>query len=385
MNDEPLVTTGRMPAYVRIARTLREQIVGGAYGPNDFLPPERQLAGLMGSSRETVRLAIDALRQEGLVAPEQGRGTRVIGVQAPDESVIAGTHLNLGALVIYGMLQEGSAAICHGCQSVMRAADFHLVVCLTGFETTIRAINEASQLRSLIDKGVRGIIIYAEPTDQNRSLLQEALEKGIKVVQIDRYLPELACDFVGVDNERAASELAEHLLSIGHRRIAFLSHTPEPSTCRDRLNGFSNVLRAAGAFDPQLVAHCSDDWRSNRGGIICALDRWFGLPDPPTVIAAVNDDLALLLIPLLAEQRLRIPDDIAVTGFDNQNATKLLSPPLTTVEQPFIEIGETAARLLLDRLAGRYSGAPQRITMPTRLIVRESCGARGRRTPALHV
>src|SRR5579871_3489391 len=121
MREQDPNRSSRLPAYWRIARELRERIATGTYRPDEFLPAERDLAREFQASRQTIRLAIDALRQEGLLIPEQGRGTRVVDITtAETPGSPASNQFRLAALIIYGISREGSAAILQGCQSVAR-------------------------------------------------------------------------------------------------------------------------------------------------------------------------------------------------------------------------------------------------------------------------
>ncbi len=273
------------------------------------------------------------------------------------------------------MSREGSAAICQGCATVVRQADYHLIVAETQIDQRLRAADEAAHLRALLDKGIRGIIIYAEPTDQNRALLEEALTKGVQVVQIDRYLPDLPCDYVGVDNSAAAEAMTAHLLETGHRRIAFLSQCPEPTTCYERFQGYQKAIKAAGLPDPTPLVGYIDSQKEALVEIERIMAQWLALPQPPDAIFSVNDSAALLVIQTQRRHGLRLPADMAVVGFDNQRAAGFVSPPLTTVQQPFMDLGATAAQLLLNRMMGRYPGGPRRVLLPTQLVIRQSCGA----------
>jgi LacI family transcriptional regulator len=105
------------------------------------------------------------------------------------------------------------------------------------------------------------------------------------------------------------------------------------------------------------------------------VQQWLALLQPPDAIFAVNDSTALLVMQILRRQGLRLPADMAVVGFDNQRAAGFVSPPLTTVQQPFVDLGATAAQLLLNRMMGRYQGGPRRVLLPTQLVIRQSCGA----------
>ncbi len=364
----------RLLAHSQIAQLLRERIQNNAYRTKEFLPPERDLAEELHVSRQTVRKAIELLRQDGVVVPEQGRGTRIVAVSALSIADTATTQFQLGALIIYGISRESSAAICQGCTSVMRQADYHLIVAETMFARQERAADEALHLRTLIDKGIQGIIIYAEPTAQNRALLQEALERGIQVVQIDRFLPDVPCDYVGVDNQVATSTLMEHLIQSGHRRIALLSFLPEPSTCQERREGCRQTIQDYAAEGAELLIGYINPDKDLKAEIGRHLQQWRAFPQQPSVLFAVNDELALVVMQVLHAHGIKIPTEMAVVGFDNLRAGALVAPTLTTIQQPFAEIGATAARLLLDRMTGRYTGDPRRVLLPTELVIRQSDG-----------
>lgn len=363
----------RVPVYLKTAQVLRERIKEGNYCTAEFLPAERDLAEELQVSRQTIRQAIDLLRQEGTVVPEQGRGTRILAPNFLTEAASSlPTKFQLTALIIYGISRESSAAICQGCTSVMRQADYHLIVAETMFAHENRAADEALHLRTLIDKGIRGIIIYAEPTAQNCVLLQEALERKIQVVQIDRFLPNVPCDYVGVDNQTAARDMVEHLIREGHRRIGFLSFQSEPSTCQERRQGARQSVETHAADGAELLVGYLDEEGDLRAEVERCVCDWLALPNPPTVLFAINDDLALMVMQVIRAQGLSIPENMAVVGFDNSRAGALVAPTLTTIQQPFAEIGATAARLLLDRMQGRYLGAARQVLLPTHLVIRQS-------------
>lgn len=363
-------TQSRLPAYLRVANYLRERISQKTYRHEEFLPSERELAQELTVSRQTVRLAIEMLRAEGLILPEQGRGNRIVRQDSPPERKIPDDQFRLIALIIYGMSRAGSATIVQGCQAALSQEGFHLILCETAHETTLRAQNEAAHLRILLDKGIQGILLYTEPTDRNHALLEEALERGVHLIQIDRCLPDLPCDYVGVDNSAAAQRMTEHLLGLGRRRIAFLSAVPEPSSCRERYAGYRAAIAAHGQGVAERVAY----YCGQEDHMTSIVRNWLTLPEPPDAIFAINDSTALLVIQALRKAGARVPEDIAVVGFDDHYAAAHVSPPLTTVHQPFSALGETAAHLLLDRMTGRYKGEARRVLLPTHLVVRRSCG-----------
>jgi len=255
----------------------------------------------------------------------------------------------------------------------MKQAGFHIILAETAVEEAHRADDEAAQIGSLIERGINGLIVYVEATARNRALLQSAVDRGIPVVQIDRYIPGLACDYVGVDNAAAARTVTQHLWDMGHRRIAFLTQGNAPSSVTERGSGYAAAIaeRTGGAPDPDLV-YTTGRTVGGEDGALVALRTLLSLPDPATAIFAINDDIALAVLRAARKLNVRIPDDIALVGFDDLPFCEIISPTLSTVAQPFVESGQAAAHFLLDRITSRYRGLPRHMMMPTRLVVRES-------------
>jgi DNA-binding LacI/PurR family transcriptional regulator len=193
-------------------------------------------------------------------------------------------------------------------------------------------------------------------------------------------LPWVACcefdtgmgvPYVGIDNYRAAGDAVRHLLARGHRRIGLINSDDGYLYARQRQQGYLDALREAGVT-PRPA------WRRN----VYSLDYEAGAqaaaelagqqgPDAPGAIFAVSDTLAIGAIKGLRSVGKRTPDDVAVVGFDDISVAAQIDPPLTTVAQPMRELGETAARLLLKRLADPAAQVPG-VLLPHRLVVRGS-------------
>jgi LacI family transcriptional regulator len=169
--------------------------------------------------------------------------------------------------------------------------------------------------------------------------------------------------------------MTDHLWQSGHRRIAFLSLEPEPSTCQERRQGYLESLKTHGVVMPDsgyiVYCNCQANAETEVERIVRDL---LALAHPPDAIFTINDGLAFLVMQALRRQGLHVPGDIAVAGFDNQRVAGFVSPGLTSVQQPFVDIGKTAAQLLLNRMTGRYSGLPRHVHLPTQLVIRQSCG-----------
>lgn len=194
-------------------------------------------------------------------------------------------------------------------------------------------------------------------------------DRGIPLVVIDPAdMPDPEVPSVGATNWAGGIAATEHLLHLGHQRIAVISG-PEQYLCsRARVDGYRQVLEQSGrAFDAGLVRW--GDFRQE-GGFRCAvelLDR----PDPPTAIFAGNDEQALGVYEAARQLGLAIPEDLSVVGFDDLPLARWLPPPLTTVRQPLAEMGVTAAEMLLRLVAGRALRS-RRVELATELVVRLS-------------
>ncbi len=174
---------------------------------------------------------------------------------------------------------------------------------------------------------------------------------------------------VAVDQVLGGRLATEHLLATGRRRVAHVAGPQEWYDARDRLRGWREALQDAGLAVPE---HVVAGWSAS-GGYAAGLDLVRGgLPD---AVFAANDQLALGLLAAFAEAGVRVPEDVAVVGFDDEPGTAFYAPPLTTVRQDFDELGRRAVQVLADALGG---SAPSRTPIAPELVVRRSSGAGAR-------
>jgi LacI family transcriptional regulator len=217
--------------------------------------------------------------------------------------------------------------------------------------------------------------------------LTELYQQGVPVVTIDDQ-QEHVTPWVRADNVTGAYEAVRHLLRLGHRRIAHIQGPREYLASHDRHRGYLQALREAGiALDESLILEGNF---LSPSGYACA-QRLFDLSaeNRPSAIFASADQMAYGVLRAAEERNLSIPGDIALVGFDDDAPSAHVRPPLTTVHQPSFEMGQEGIRLLLALLAesegsdastdasssrlGRVS--PLRVVLPTRLVIRASCGA----------
>ena len=175
---------------------------------------------------------------------------------------------------------------------------------------------------------------------------------------------------VGIDNVGATRDIVGHLIQLGHRRIAYIGDRLGYHSDEERFSGYRATLKASGIpFDSKLVLR--GDGKPEEGERAAA--ELLALPNPPTAIFCYNDMTALGALRAAAERSLRVPQDVAIAGFDDLFVASYTTPPLTTIRQPKQEMGRRAMSILLDLLSGEVSDT--RILLPGELVVRGSTAA----------
>ncbi|WP_233843193.1 LacI family DNA-binding transcriptional regulator [Dyella sp. 2HG41-7] len=189
-------------------------------------------------------------------------------------------------------------------------------------------------------------VVLVPPHANNTRLLQRLDELDIRYVTISSKLNQSRLD-IGFDERKAASDIVEHLISLGHRRIAHVAGLKGHGARTWRLGGYRDALRKAGiAFDESLVVEGDFTFASGLAGGKALLSR----RRPPTAIFAANDDMACGVIREACERGLAIPADLSVCGFDDTPVSQLISPALTTVRQPCREIACMAVESVLQSI-----------------------------------
>jgi len=228
-------------------------------------------------------------------------------------------------------------------------------------------INEISRaVNELCSHRLAGILIYL-PLEIDLSVLR-SLCQNIPVVAMDSDL-NFKTTAVMVQQKSGSRIATEHLINLGHRRIAYIGKTARTRDAIERIAGYRAALDSAHLpIDPQL--ECAGDFNEVDG--YTATRALLALPEPPTAIFAGNDRQAAGVYRALHEAGMTVPGDMSVIGFDNLPFTELLSPPLTTIHAPRLELGRTAAAMLLRLINGEPMEMP-RVVLPTQFIERQSC------------
>lgn len=224
---------------------------------------------------------------------------------------------------------------------------------------------EADLLRYAVESGFSGVVILPRAYRSNRVTLQEAARE-VPLVLVDHMIGGVEADHAGVDNFNAMRAAARHLIELGHERIAYVTSTTPINTVQDRLEGYQSAVRAAG-LSPLVV------FFAGTGLDYDHLDFHWQRPaeERPTAILCVNDWLAMIVYRQLTAMGLSVPRDVSLAGFDDIVHVLPNGVGLTTVAQPYEEIGRSAARLMLNRIALPDSH-PSHIELPAPLVPRGS-------------
>jgi DNA-binding LacI/PurR family transcriptional regulator len=224
---------------------------------------------------------------------------------------------------------------------------------------------EKRMVASLRERSVDGILVTSSRVGEE--YLPLVAQMRVPIVLLNNQRPGDYDHSVTIDNAGSARRAVEHLLDLGHRRIAYIGHSQGYATERDRRQGYELALTAAGlAVDPAYIlqADSSPESGAQAAGQLAAL------APRPTAIFCYNDITALGVLAHAREQGIRVPEDWSVVGFDDLFLSQHLFPPLTTVRQPMLAMGRAAAEVLLGLIAGEDGHANLR--MPGELIVRQS-------------
>lgn len=250
-------------------------------------------------------------------------------------------------------------AVVTSLDKVLREHGYHTLISCYGATHGL----ERDNLQFLAASGIDGLIYV--PEDVTREEYHELTRNlGIPMVQIDRMVQGLEADAVLVNNTEAQCQAVARLIEKGHRRIAAVTGPKSVFTAKERQVGYLRALSDGGIlYDDTLFISGENDFATGYRSV----DTLMALPEPPTAVVTTNHDITIGLVTAARERGLRIPEDLDIFGFDCVDIFTMMCPPIPVVHQPEQELGQIAARYLLDRLDG-YSG-PARITrLPCRLV-----------------
>lgn len=266
------------------------------------------------------------------------------------------------ALIILDISNPVLSLIASTIESVAYAQDYHVLL----YNTAHNSAREHAYLQEIGNRRADGVIIVNTINRENMTLLTA---DGVPTVLIDSPILPSPVPVVSVDNSAGAYRATQHLIELGHRRIAHIAGSRDLGIARERQQAYDKAVTDSGLTYRRVVYAHSIQWGYESG--YAAMRELLADEERPSAIFAASDALAIGAYRALAEAGLSVPDDMSVVGFDNIEASAFTSPPLTTVHQPFSELGRQAFSLLLSMLDGNQR-KPANVQLPAALILRES-------------
>jgi LacI family transcriptional regulator len=280
------------------------------------------------------------------------------------------------ALIVPDITNPFWTTAARGVEDTAAENDYRTILCNTDEDPA----KETNYLNLLVERRVDGVIIAPATRERKRLAVLQQLQ--VPCVLIDRRVEGFKADRVYSDSRTGARLLIDHLIDLGHRRIALINGPPTISSAQDRADGYRESLEAHGlVVEEALVFQGEFKQASGYRLVKQALAR-----DPgPTAIFAANNFIALGALQALQEAGWRVPEDIALVCIDDVPYLSAIDPFLTVAAQPAYEMGELAAQLLVERLTARRNGKAREVVLAPQLIIRRSCGCLATRSPAKNI
>lgn len=302
------------------------------------------------STRKKVEAAIAQLgyRQNEAARLLKGQRAKLIGLIVPDLSDVF------------------FATCAHTVQQIARTNGYMTLVVSSERDAEL----EFQEAELMASRKVAGLLVVTS-TGRGDERMSQLQSTGLAIVAFDRPLSGSDTDCVLVENRTGAEEATQHLIEHGHRRIVCAGYDEDTYPIRERVKGYTQQMNCSG-LKPEVALGLLtlDDVRHWLAGILASKNR-------PTAIFSLNHRTSVFMLQALRERELKIPEDMALVGFDEFDLAAVVTPPLTTVAQSPVELARRSMALLLERIHAAKDGVPSspaKILLPVKLMVRSSCG-----------
>lgn len=344
--------------YKQIRNEIRKLILENHLKPGEKLKSESMLANEFGVSTITIKNALAELVNEGYIHRIKGKGTFVCNVQAGTSPARSNRIALLFSTEDYG--DSSHMNIIKGAQQAAAEENFSLIV-----EWSKDIDSEMPIIEKMMAQHVDGMLIYPSNPLKSINNYKYINACGLPFVLLDRYHPSYPTHYVGSDNHGGAAIAAEHLISLGHRKIAFVASNFSLSSEQERYEGFCSALRHAGIaltsnnlIENPIYDDLADKINSREiTGLFCC-----------------NDRQATQIIQELLARGISIPEQVSIIGFDDWKGSYRLPLRLTTVRQRFGALGTQAANMLFHMIDGKLQSNYMKIFIGVDLIPRETTG-----------
>ncbi len=347
--------TESTPKYIHIKNRIKEGIKNGTYTWK--LPGERVLAQELNVSYMTVRKAVSELVEEGILHKLTTKGT-FVSHRKMSPKVTRNIGFFLDKAIKQGVSSPYYSLVFQALEETVRKNGYTISL-FTNFDDLNPLKNQ---------KKIDGVIICCFPRIEDD--IQE-VKKYFPVVLLDNVAADKSMPSVTIDNFNSCHQSAEYLLSLGHKRIGFITGLMDSDVSRDRLLGYKKAVYPNGSTNDKVLV-CQGDYSYESGE--AAGEYFISLSKPPTAIICANDSMAIGAMKVIQEKGLRIPDDISIIGFDDIDVASKVYPTLTTNAAPIETMAEKAVNMLIDSISGQELDYEHKI-LPAQLIIRDSCTA----------
>lgn len=268
------------------------------------------------------------------------------------------------ALIVPDITNPFFTTVARGTEDMARKSGYRVILCNSDEDLK----KEQEYVEMCLSIRVDGIIIAAAG-DRSAASLEKIKKHNIPFVCIDREVAGVDADFIVGDNAAAARTLTQHLIDLGHRRIAMISGPFSVSTSRERIQGYQEALASNNIpFLPEYLIETSYNQRADLQ-FVDVMRAW---QTPPTAIFAANNFVGAQVFRGLRNMNLRVPEDVAIVTFDEMEALFITEPFLTSALQPAYNFGSLAIQLLMERMDGAAIKQPRRIVLAADIAIRRS-------------
>ena len=341
-----------IPKYYQLSTILRKNMRN-----SKLLPSYRTLMKEYNISLATVRQAIGKLKEEGLVRSEQGKRTFYQTSPTLEKNHLIG-------IIIPRVHESVFGAVVENIEEVLSSKGYHMILC----NSHDSAVNEMKHIKTLKERKVMGIIFGPSHITKSINSIKFSEVHKIPFLLLLGHIKGVDTDYVTDDGTKGAHKLVRHLLSLGHRRIAFIGG------CFDiafpgRIKGYKDALKEYGVkFDKTLLMTTQSQKVKN---VTKSIKTLLTMKNKPTAIFAINDKVAINVLKALHNLKVKVPEKMSIVGYDNIEAVSSLRVPLTTVNINTSEIGHIAAIALISKIDGERTENIRKLIEPE-LIIRKS-------------
>lgn len=352
------------PIYKKIIDDIQEKIHNGEYQPNSRLPSENEMAKIYSASVPTVRKALSELVYKDVIFRIKGNGTFVSNPKIHHDkipnAVGRGKASQVVCFLIFCKITDNYLfKMIRGAQTYLFEKGYSVNI-MCG-DNTIET--EEKLIRECLKAHVGGIIMFSDTPENNIDSIKLLQQQNIPVVMIDRGLENLPCTLVSCYNLDGGYQMTRYLIENNHKRILFAAERTYLNAEKERIKGYKLALGESDiTIDPSMIIEKTS---ANLNVLIEKIKQY-----NITAVQCVNDKIAQIVIHHLQQLGYNVPQDISVAGFDDTDQSEYTNPKITTIAQPFEDMGKMAGSRLL--LLIKRKSSHSKIYLPVELKIKDS-------------